>query len=87
MGKKIGKTGMGGAGKLKEKAGKLKEEGQIKKELWGACRDRMGSVGSTQRSSLSPSSSHTAQEVRANPSQRGEGTAPPARPPQNQPQF
>lgn len=58
MGKKIGKTGMGGAGRLKE-------EGQIKNELWGPCRERTGccsSVGRmSPRDSSIPSSSHTAQ--------------------------
>lgn len=52
MGKNIGKTGMGGAGKLKE-------EGQIKK-LWGTYREWTGrcrSVGRMlQRSSFIPSS-------------------------------
>lgn len=55
MGKKTGKTGMGGAGKLKE--------GQIKNELWGPCRERTGcciSVGwMSPRSSSIPGSSHT----------------------------
>lgn len=55
MGKKIGRTGMGGAGKLKE-------EGQIKNELQGSYRERTGlfsSAGRTLvRSSSVPSGSH-----------------------------
>lgn len=55
MGKKVGRTGMGGAGKLKEK-------GQIKNELRGSCRERTGLFSSAGRTSLRsssvPSSSH-----------------------------
>lgn len=56
MGKNIGKTGMGGAGKLKE-------EGQIKKELWGPYREWTGCCSSVGRMSQSfiPSSSNKAQ--------------------------
>lgn len=64
MGKKIGKTGMGGAGKLKE-------DGQIEKELWAPCRERTGCCSSTgrtsQRSSFIPNSSHTAQPADSRP--------------------
>lgn len=44
MGKKVGRTGMGGAGKLKE-------EGQIKNELWRSCRERTGLFSAAGRAS------------------------------------
>lgn len=55
MGKKIGKTGMRGAGRLKE-------EGQIKNELWGPCRERTGccsSVGGCHRGTAPSPAAHT----------------------------
>lgn len=52
MGKNIGKTGMGGAGKLKE-------EGQIKKELWGPYREWTRHCSSVGRMSPSSPAAHT----------------------------
>lgn len=74
MGKNIGKTGMGGAGKLKE-------EGQTKKKKVGTIQRTEGRM--SQRSSFIPSST-TCRRLTVNPcSQHEEGTAPPARASQN----
>lgn len=79
MGKNIGKTGMGGAGKLKE-------EGQIKKELWGPYIEWRGGYHRGVASSLAAHKQHNLQRrLTVNPwSQHEEGTAPPARASQNE---
>lgn len=83
MGKKIGKTGMGGAGKLKE-------DGQIKKELWGGdhAEKGLGAVvlqGVHHRGAASSPAAHTQHNLLiADPrSQHEEGIAPPAKSSQN----
>lgn len=60
MGKNIGKTRMGGAGKLKE-------EGQIKKELWGPYRERRGGCHKGAASSPAAHTQHNLQKADCKP--------------------